>query len=213
VLAARAAALIALAATAATAQTLNLVALGDSLTEGVPHLGGESETWPYMVSQNFPGATYVKLGYRGQTTGFLMTKIDAFLFGLYKDGYSNVLVLWAGTNDCAVGTLPCVDTVYSNLVSIARTARAAGWKVVAVTMINRSNYFADATHQAQFPANQATVNALISGSKEFDAIADPVAATADPSLYWDGCHLLPPGYQAAAGLITAAIQQALQAVR
>ena len=78
---------------------LNLIALGDSLTESVPHLGGETEAWPFMVSQNFPGSTYVKLGYRGQTTDFLINKLDSFLVAQLKTGFNNVLTVWAGTND------------------------------------------------------------------------------------------------------------------
>jgi hypothetical protein len=47
------------------ANTVNLLFLGDSLTEGVPHANGETETYPYTSAQQLPGDTYVKLGYRG----------------------------------------------------------------------------------------------------------------------------------------------------
>jgi len=188
---------------------LNLILLGDSLTEGVPHLNGETDTYGFMVSQQFPGSTYVKLGYRGQSTDYLREHLDGFLFAVLKADYENVLVLWAGTNDCSSGPLDCARPVYSNLVAMARIAHAAGWKVVAVTMIARGNYFIDAAHQAAFPANQATLNELLRHSSEFDAIADPAPLLADPtdtSLYWDGCHLFPKGYRIVAGLLTQAIR-------
>jgi lysophospholipase L1-like esterase len=59
---------------------LNLVFLGDSLTEGVPHFNGETDTMPFMVNQQFPGATYIKLGYRGQTSSYIREKFDTTLF-------------------------------------------------------------------------------------------------------------------------------------
>jgi hypothetical protein len=37
------------------ANTVNLLFLGDSLTEGVPRANGETETYPYMTAQQLPG--------------------------------------------------------------------------------------------------------------------------------------------------------------
>jgi hypothetical protein len=99
--------------------------------------------------------------------------MDAFLFALLKSGYQNVLVLWAGTNDCASGPLDCAQPVYQTLFLMARAARGAGWKVAAITMIARGNFFADAAHQSQFPVNQAALNSLLLNSQDFDAIVDP----------------------------------------
>jgi lysophospholipase L1-like esterase len=189
--------------------TLNLVALDDSLTEGVSHLNGEQDTYPFMVSQQFPGSTYVKLGYRGQTTFFLGQHLDGFLFTLLKPGYQNVLVLWAGTNDLATGAAT-VQAAYSNLVAMARIAHAAGWQVVAVTMIARRGYFTTPAVQAAFPAEQAAINSLIRQSAEFDAVADPAAVLTDPTnatYYWDAAHLQPAGYQIVANLVTQAIRE------
>ena len=59
--------------------TLNLVFFGASLTEGVPHFNGETDTMPFMVNQQFPGATYLKLGYRCQTSGYLRERFDGWL--------------------------------------------------------------------------------------------------------------------------------------
>ena len=41
---------------------LNLVFYGDSLTQGFPHLNGETDTYPFKVSQQFVGSTYTRLG-------------------------------------------------------------------------------------------------------------------------------------------------------
>ena len=96
--------------------TLNLVFFGDSLTEGVPHFNGETDTMPFMVNQQFPGATYIKLGYRGQTSGYLREKFDGWLCAQYKADMENVLVLWTGTNDLALNKPP------SNFAAITASA-------------------------------------------------------------------------------------------
>jgi len=65
-----------------------------------------------------------------------VTHLDGFLFGLLKTEYAKtILVLWAGTNDCALEVVQCVQPVTIRLSLIARAAHAAGWKVIAVTMI------------------------------------------------------------------------------
>jgi hypothetical protein len=43
---------------------LNMVALGDSLTEGVPHLNEPTDTYPFQLAQQFPGSCYRNLAYR-----------------------------------------------------------------------------------------------------------------------------------------------------
>ena len=105
--------------------TLNLVFFGDSLTEGVPHFNGETDTMPFMVNQQFPGATYIKLGYRSQTSGYLREKFDGWLCAQYKAGMENVLVLWTGTNDLALNTTNVVPQVCANMVALAQAARSA----------------------------------------------------------------------------------------
>lgn len=192
---------------------LNLVFYGDSLTQGLPHLNGETDTYPFKVGQQFTGSTYAKLGYHGQPTDYLLVHLDSFLFGLIDtSAAANILVLWAGTNDCALGPIDCVQPAYTRLTYIARAARGAGWKVVAVTMIARNGWFADAAHRQQFPANQTALNNLLLNSTEFDAVADPSQILSDASssyYYSDGTHLWPSGYQIVADLVTQAIQQLL----
>lgn len=163
-----------------------------------------------LLVEQIPGSTYVKLGYRGQPTDYLLTHLDSFLFGLQKSEYQkNVLVLWAGTNDCALGSIDCAQPAYARLVLIARAAHAANWKVVAVTMIARASWFIDEAHKLQFPLNQAALNNLLANSSEFDAIADPSTVLSDPTdcgYYADGTHLWPKGYQVVANLVVKAIQ-------
>ena len=175
--------------------TFNLVFLGDSLTEGVPHYNGETDTVAFQVSQRYPGLTYTKLGYRSQTSDYLLGRLG-FLLDLHKpdSDYRNFLILWAGTNDCAL-IQNCVNGTYNNLSAIARVARAIGWKVVIVTIIARDNYFASGIDAAQFGVSASALNDRLRQLQDFDAVADPAKVLTDPgsSMYWDKCHLMPPG--------------------
>ena len=185
---------------------MNLIFYGDSLTEGVPHINGETDTYTFQVGQNYAGSTYVKLGYRGQTTVFLREHLDSFLVTLHKTDYWNVLVLWGGTNDCAQDRAAC-GQVYSNLVLISQAAHAAGWQVVILTVIDRDNYFSGTDH-ATFEYDVELLNQLIRSSTAFDAVADVAIAlnnADDPSYYWDKCHLLRQGYSLVARLVIQAI--------
>ena len=187
--------------------TFNLVFLGDSLTEGVPHYNGETDTVAFQVSQRFPGSTYTKLGYRSQTSDYLLGRLSCLL-DLHKPDtdYRNILVLWAGTNDMAL-IQDSVNSTYNNLSAIARVARAIGWKVVIVTIIARDNYFAAGIDATEFGACASALNDRLRQLQDFDAVADPAKVLTDPGspMYWDKCHLMPPGYTAVADLVAAAI--------
>jgi lysophospholipase L1-like esterase len=153
--------------------------------------------------------TYIKLGYRGQTSYYLREKFDVRLCSQYKAGYENVLVLWTGTNDLALNITKVVPQAYANMVTIAQAAHTAGWKVVAITVISRGNYFISAVSQMQFPFWHAQLNQLILSSTAFDAVADPtpqLTNTSDTTLFWDACHLFPKGYQIVANLVAQAIR-------
>jgi len=63
---------------------------------------------------------------------------------------------------------------------MAHIAYAAGWQVVGVESIARCNYFTTPQLQASIPANQATLNALVLNSAEFEAVVDPAAILTDP---------------------------------
>ena len=99
------------------------------------------------------------------------------------------------------------------MVAMAQAAHSAGWKVVVVTVISRSNYFVSTQAQAEFSSEQATLNQMIHSSTAFDAVADPapqLTNTSDTTLFWDGCHLFPKGYQIVADLVVQAIRSISQ---
>ena len=147
--------------------------LGDSLTEGVPHYNGETDTVAFQVSQRYPGSTYTKQGYRSQTSEYLLGRLG-FLLDLHKpdSDYRNIVILWAGTNDCAL-TRDCVSGTYNNLSAIGRVAEAIGWKVVVVTIIARNNYFAPGIDAVQFGVSASALNDRLRQLQDFDAVADP----------------------------------------
>lgn len=59
-----------------------------------------------------------------------------------------------------------------------------------MTVIPRTSWFGGSSFQASFPANAAALDASISASPDFDALADP-SHSITPDMYWDGTHLDP----------------------
>lgn len=186
----------------------HVVFFGDSLTASVPHFNGEPDTYPYMAARQL-GATYKVIAYVGQTTEYLQQHIGEFLFSEWRESADNVLVVWGGTNDCATGPVDCAARALSNVEYIARVGKLAGWRVFAVTMIARGNYFSDYNHREAFPAGRAAFNAGLLASRWFDGVADPAPRLADPgdaALFWDACHLQPAGYRIVADVAAQTIK-------
>lgn len=69
---------------------------------------------------------------------------------------ARVLVVWVGTNDLALGR--SAAQVTADLWTYCDAARAAGWKVIVCTLIDRTDQGAG---QATFNSNRATVNSNV----------------------------------------------------
>jgi hypothetical protein len=116
----------------------------------------------------------------------------------------NVVVIWGGTNDFYESG-DTVDNVYGYLRNYCAARRAVGWKVVAVTMMQRS-------------ASQTVENTRLDyngrirvGWQSFaDGLAD-VAADArlsdcsNATYFSDGTHLTNLGYGVAASIVRSAV--------
>lgn len=118
----------------------------------------------------------------------------------------NVLVAWGGTNDLYYGD--SAATAISDFETYCAARKAAGFKVVACTIIDRTESggswtAADAaTFNASVRANYATyADALC------DLAADPRLDDYTDSTYYqaDGTHLKDAGYAAVAELVEAAV--------
>ena len=190
---------------------INMVFYGDSLTLGVPvYENAPQLTYPAVTQTLVPNSTQTTLGWAGQTTVDLLTHYQDAL-SKFQPGQFNVMVLWCGTNDLAVGN-PDPSAVFSNLLTMASTAKNAGWIVVVLAAIPRANYFSDDAHKNNFEANRRNLDLMISTSNAFDAVVTPAALLINPldyDMFWDQTHLQAAGYNFVAQLVKAAINKCL----
>lgn len=116
---------------------------------------------PYFTSPVFAtgGATISTLSARAATTDAAIVTARAPY---------NILTVFIGANDLTAGT--SAASIFSQLKTYLSARRAAGWKVVASTMLP-SNYLACASSGCE--ATRLSVNTSIRGDTSFyDALAD-----------------------------------------
>lgn len=181
----------------------NLVGAGDSITHGQTP-GSIS----YLTVINPTGVwTFKNEGIDGNTVASMIGQgptLDGDLVG----GETNVLVVWAGTNDMGnVGNTP--STTFSNLVTYCRARQAAGWIVLVVPMMSRTG--TNPVGGETMDADKSAYNASISANwRTFSSglVALPPVLTADGGFantanFLDGIH---PTQAAVTNLIAPAIQ-------
>jgi lysophospholipase L1-like esterase len=125
----------------------------------------------------------------------------------------NVMVIWGGTNDLGAGDTP--QQAYAQLVQFCQQGQAAGWKVIVVTMIDRSGIDGagetfDAAHDAYNNLIRANWTSFANGIA--DVAANPIlgadGASTNPTYFLgDGIHLTDAGYQLVAPTVQAAKDQ------
>jgi len=150
--------------------TNQLVASGDSITMG--YLGTAYTT---LLSLN---GTWAKgnIGVPGQLMATMVAEVQAAdIPELNKTAGKSVAVIWGGTNDITAGT--SADTVLSYLESYCKQVRAAGYKVIPVTMLSRNGE----------DTGKNTYNTLI--RENWESFADALAdVAANPLLGADGAY-------------------------
>jgi lysophospholipase L1-like esterase len=150
---------------------------------------------------------YYNLAVGGQTTAEMLADAATQVDPKYRsDLEHNICVVWEGTNDLAKGAT--AQAAYDNLVTYCQGRRAAGYKVVIVTILPRG--------LTGFNEARNTVNASLREnlSTFADAIADPASDDrigddddyADVTYYRDGVHMTAAGYAIVAGLVQTAIE-------
>lgn len=150
------------------------------------------------------------IGIAGQTTPQIITAYPnraALCFDTSKS--KNIYVPWECTNDLFFGA--SAATAYSNYVTLCGLARDTGYKVVAVTVLPRSNSGTPGT----FEADRQTVNTNIRNNwaSFADALADVAANTTigdagdetNATYYSDLVHMTDAGYLIVADIIKTAI--------
>ena len=111
----------------------NLVGVGDSITAG-----DITNSAPYINSLTLgPNWVYGNRGIDSDTLALMSVAPQSTLVdGIFNAHVSNVLVVWAGTNDFFVNgsTVSAVSTLLTNY---CQARQATGWKVVVVPMMSR----------------------------------------------------------------------------
>jgi lysophospholipase L1-like esterase len=188
-----------------------VVAVGDSLTVGF----GASAPYTSLISYpawNGQSPTVSNIGVSGRTMLDIGRLIYSNLNPLFAcESGLNVAIVWAGTNDIALGASPA-DT-YSYLAAACRRLRGQGWRVIVCTMISRTGN----------DTGKNTFNGYIRGGwvAFADTIAD-LAADANigadgayaSSTYFqaDGTHLKDAGLTIVAGIVQAALTTLAQGI-
>jgi lysophospholipase L1-like esterase len=188
--------------------TKQIVFDGDSITRGIkafPHnyplrtldtLGSEWRGWNY--------------GKDSQKVSDMNTDAASEIDPLYSAGYiKNVIVVWGGTNDLFFSD--SAATTYSRLQTYWAARRSAGWKVVATTILPRT----EAGTPAGFETARQSVNTSIRGDTSlYDALADVAADSrigdagdSDDTTYYnsDKVHLNTTGAGVVAGIVATAV--------
>jgi len=191
-----------------------IVYVGDSLTYGstvdnfttVPYWSDGNLTLPTYEGQPF-------VHYLDATPGWTLENMESFAPQLLDSHLStsgmNVAVIWGGTNDFLTpNTTP--TQAFAALEQFTKLEQNLGWKVIVVTMIDRTGF--DADHDS-FDADHDQFNSLILGASFANGIVDlthtalnPDGASANTQLFQnDGTHLTAAGY----AIVGGAVQQAV----
>ncbi len=127
---------------------------GDSLTAG----STATDPYPSQVMRAFrSGVRWVNLGIGGQRLLEMLANAPSKVDPLYRsDLGQNVVVIWGGTNDMRHWAHP-PSVVYSRLREYCLGRRAAGYTVVVLTMLPRT----DGAYPPSLEADRQTLNRLI----------------------------------------------------
>jgi len=187
-----------------------VVAVGDSITDGVGTAPGTDARWTDALAARLSGAggeAQMAVLNAGIARNELLattpaggaTPLARFDRDVAAAAGASDVVLHAGTNDVTAGA--SADAVVAGLAAYADRARAAGKRVV-LTTVTPSTHGPAAVRDA--------VNAWVRahGREHADAVVDFAAAVADPG----DPHRLAPAFDAGDGLhLTAAGYRALAA--
>lgn len=174
--------------------------VGDSLTLGA----NGTHPYPYYISLPTWNSIVFRsfnLGIQGRTAQTMLALSNDNINPLFAyNAGSNILIIWAGTNDLAAGTSP--EQTFAYLKQLCLAMRRVGWKVIVVTTISRTG----------LDIQKDTLNALTQAKWSIfaDALAD-VAANANLGadgacnnpIYFvsDHVHLTDAGYELVASIV------------
>jgi lysophospholipase L1-like esterase len=189
--------------------TRRIVCEGDSLTVGFGSTAGNDYPSQLMNLLAGDGDYLWNRAANGDTlanmSGAAATQVDT----VSGTNVQPRIVVWAGTNDLK-NSLKTGAALATDYLNYCAARRAAGAKVVAVTILPRS----DGT-PVGFEAERQTFNTAIrAGSANYDALADIAADSRigdagdelNTTYYVDLCHMTNAGYAIVADLVRDAIE-------
>ena len=174
---------------------------GDSLTRGQGASVGLDD-YPAQVIQTLDcGYAYHNFGVDGQTLVDMQQDAGSQIDSLINHNSRNILIVWGGTNEFSAVWNFSAEQAYAHLVTYCTARHAAGWKVIVLTMLPRSDDFI--SHNVE--PERAAFNALIRRHWQEYAVgladvgADPTigqfGAQLDSHFFGlDRVHLVPAGY-------------------
>ncbi len=165
-----------------------VVFLGDSLSGDAP--------WKYpaqFAGLLGAGWTWDTVAVSGASSAAMLATVPLAVAAFDENAEAHVASVWAGTNDgTGIGLAS-----YANIVAACRALRSAGYSVLVLSVLPRTDSYAAAWGEA-WRSGQRVLNAqLRSNWRTFanyfaDVGAD--ARLADPAMYTDGAHLCEAGY-------------------
>jgi lysophospholipase L1-like esterase len=187
-------------------QVLNIACDGDSLTQG----GGGASPYPTQLAASFPMSKITNFGQGGDTLNNMAANVVATVDAVFDATRISACCAWGGTNDIFFGD--SAATAISDYASYCTARRAAGWKVVAFTILPRS----DTGVPGAFETSRQTFNTSIRANwtTYADALADVAANTTigdagdelDTTYYQsDKVHLTTAGQAVVTGIVSTAI--------
>jgi lysophospholipase L1-like esterase len=189
-----------------------VVALGDSITDGVGSTAGANNRWPDFLARRLlqrPPARQMGVmnegisGNKILTDGAGVSALARFDRDVLAQPNVKTMILLEGINDLSGGATP--DQVIAGDRQIIAQAHAAGKCILGATLTP----FGTSSPQEQ--AAVVTVNNFIRSSGEFDGVVDFNAAVRDPANpnrmlpafdSGDGLHPSSAGYQAMANAVS-----------
>lgn len=173
---------------------------GDSLTDS---------SYPTTVMTNYGGFFHVQDSYKFATAGHKMADIigNWSTVNAATSKANKFLVVWGGTNDIMAGY--DVSLTHAAFHQYCKTARAAGWKVIVLTMIARGDVDVE-TKRTEYN-NMIRSNyhmyadALVDVGVDSRFSTPPSGAT---EIYnADKAHLTAAGYSAIADMVKAVLDK------
>jgi len=174
--------------------TNTVVCLGDSVTYGYPT--GGTTAYPFVLQQWIPSYTVLNKGVNGLRTDQMLARFQSDVIANSPE----YVAIWGGENDIAQSLVEDnIDWVTSSLSSMYATAKSAGIKVIALTVIPMKGWVGYTDLRGQ-RINE--INTWIKAQENVDYIIDVYSLVDNGSgqmqqqyAYGDYAHLSVLGYE------------------